>query len=479
MTEILTFSQCLNKVMQKHRLSVANLAILIGRRADLKHILSDDSTHAKRSFLYQKLLESNLFDENDYQQLKNALEVSRLGLEWYRFQQAVDCILKGEMLKSAQIVLTESKQSLPEALAFMNDSEKTEIICFNCCYPSLSSALTSLFQNTDRDIHMEHYLQTTSDWSAAAEYVAVFLPLIFDPRYTSYLRNPLVEMQLPSIGGNMLVIRSVIHNEMIERCFVIANNSTAYELENAASVHFFSFVRKVLRCVAPEPLAIKEAYPHELDFPSLCMTFLSHELNRATYTFSKDLFFQQIPTDIAIAAFLDKGVECDEGLQRVVQRTLSIHEQRYQNQYGKKKHTYHIMTIDGCERFLDTGKTTDHFIGFRAFTPEERKAIFSNMLIAAHENPLFVPLLLKDSAFSHRYNLVCYDKLGVSVDAKDTNYDISNGYRSVFLMHPAFTKQYQKYYMDILVAEKCYSRQKSLALLEDMFERFLQKVGLS
>lgn len=479
MSEVLTFSQCLNQIMQKHRLSVVNLATLIGRRADLKHVLADDATHSKRSTLYQKLLESNLFDEADYLRLEKALEVSRLGVECYRFQQAVDHVLKGEPLQTRHVIATENNQPLSKALAFLNEAEKIEIICFNCCHPSLSAALMPLFQDTARDIHMRHYLQAQGDWSTAAEYVAIFLPLIFDTRYEPYIRNPLSEMQLPSIGGNILLIRSIIRNEIIERCYVIANNQNAFELTNAESSHFFSFVSKVLRNVAPEPLAVKEAYPHELDFPSLCMTFLSHELNRATYSISKDLCFQQIPTDIAVAAFLDKGIDCNEELQRVVQRTLSIHEQRYQNQYRKKKHTYRIMTIEGCERFLDTGKTTDHFIGFRAFAPEERKEIFDNMLIAARENPFFIPLLLKEGHFSHRYNLVCYDKLGVSLDVKDTNYDIDSGYRSVFLMYPAFTKQYQKYYLDILVGEKCYSRQESLSLLEDMYKRFLIRFDLA
>ena len=479
MIETLTFSQCLSKIMQKHRLTVANLATLIGRRADLKRIFTDDANHSKRSFLYQKLLESNLFDEEDYLRLKKALEVSRLGVECYRFQQAIDCVLKGEIIQTNQPIATENNLLLTEAITYLKAAEKIEIICFNCCYHSLTEALQPLFQDTTRNICMRHYLQTPNDWSSAAEYVAIFLSLIFDPRYTPYIRNPLFEMQIPSIGGNMLLIRSEHHNEIKERCFVIANNQTAFELTNAVSSQFFSFVNKVLRNVTPEPLAIKEAYPHKMDFPSLCMTFLSHELNRATYTISSDLCFQQIPTDIAVSAFLDKGVDCDEELQRVVQRTLSIHEQRYQNQYRKKKHTYRIMTVEGCEQFLSTGKTTDHFIGFRAFTPEERKIIFGNMLIAASENPFFIPLLLKDGGFAHRYNLVCYDKLGVSLDVKDTNYDISNGYHSVFLTYPAFTKQYQKYYMDILVGEKCYSRQESYSLLEDMFKRFLARFKLS
>lgn len=208
------------------------------------------------------------------------------------------------------------------------------------------------------------------------------------------------------------------------------------------------------------------------------MTFLSHELNRATYYISSDLCFHQIPTDIALAAFRDKGLTTESETSLVISRTLSIHEQRYQNQYKKRKPTYRIMTQSGCERFLKTGETTDHFIGFRPFSPEERNVVFANMLCAAKENHYFIPLLLKDDHFSHRFNLVCYDRLGISIDAKDTDYDISNGYRSVFLMLPEFTKQYMDYYLNILVAEKCYSRKQSLDMLENMYLDFLKFYNL-
>ena len=134
---------------------------------------------------------------------------------------------------------------------------------------------------------------------------------------------------------------------------------------------------------------------------------------------------------------------------------------------------YHIMTMSGIQRFLNTGMSTDHFIGFRAFTVEERKIIFEEMLKAAEQNRCFIPLLLKNEDFRHQYNLVCYDKLGVSIDAKDTNYDISNGYRSVLLMLPEFTKQYQEYYLDMLVTEKCYSRDESLRMLKSAFDEFV------
>jgi len=475
MMETLTFAQCLEKLMQKHQLSLSSLATMIGSRADLRHILTDDGTANKRALLFEKLRTSQLFDDEDYQQLSLSLEISRLGVERYRFQQAISNILSGMPNGTPQEITTDSGQLLAQRLSAVENAESIEIICFNSCFHSLFNTLSALFRNKNQNIVLRHYVHSNANWNTAAEYVAVVMPVLFDERYQPFLSGDSPNSNVPCLSGNLLIVRAILQNEPTEMLFALADQQTAYEVPNASASHIFAFVSKVLKNAKPQPVPIKEESPYKLDFPSLCMTFLSHELNRSTYSITNDLCFQQTPTSIATDAFRDKGISSDEETTKIISRTLSIHEQRYQNQYRKKKPTYHIMTLLGCKRFLSTGMSTDHFVGFRPFTPEERKIIFENMLKAARQNHNFIPLILKDADFDHRFNLVCYDKLGVSIDAKDTDYDISKGYRSVFLIFPEFTKQYMEYYLNILVGEKCYSRQKSIEMLEELYQAFLSE----
>jgi len=240
----------------------------------------------------------------------------------------------------------------------------------------------------------------------------------------------------------------------------------------------YDFIMNVLKAVRPSPIPLKEPDTPHVDFPSLCMTFLSHELNRATYSLGNDIAFQQIPVDIAIDALRDKALFSPEEITHMIEHTFAIHEQRYQNLFNKKKTTYQIMTLAGCEQFLKTGYSTDHFVGFRAFTPAERQRIFGDMLRLAQENPHFSPLLLKKHAMEYKYNMECYEKLGVSLDVSNTDYDVQKGYRSVFLMYPDFTRQYLEYYLQSLVAEKCYPRARSLQLLQEMYDRFVNENNL-
>jgi len=135
--ETLTFAQSLTKVMQKHQLTATNLSTMIGSRADLKHVLTDDATHAKRCRLFEKLKASQLFDECDYNLLTHSLEISRMGIEQYRFQQAIGEILSGQTPEISQELMTDSGIPLNERLSLLHHAEKVEILCFNSCFHSL------------------------------------------------------------------------------------------------------------------------------------------------------------------------------------------------------------------------------------------------------------------------------------------------------------------------------------------------------
>ena len=100
------------------------------------------------------------------------------------------------------------------------------------------------------------------------------------------------------------------------------------------------------------------------------------------------------------------------------------------------------------------------------------------MLHFAKENRYYVPLLFKDHSFQCKYNLFCYDKLGLTLDKTDTDYDLRKGNRSVFLSFPKFTQQYTQYYQDVLISERCHSPAESLQMLEDLYQEFLEKNSL-
>lgn len=480
MKEVLTFSQCLNLLLHRHGYTQQHVCAALGcLRANLKRVLSEEATEKKRNQLYQALLSSGLFSKDECALLQHALQVSRIGPENYKFCCALEKMLSGQFPHSASEMKLNDHITLQQRLSALQTAESVDIICINSCFPSLVNALLPLFSDSHRTIRMRHYIHADARTHLAASYVFSFFPLLFDNRYLPYGMNLDALADIHSLGGNLMVIKARMGSHFHQFFFCIGNNETAYEMSNANAANSFGFVEMLLSTLSPLPFPLKESSDHNRDFSSLCMSFLSYELNRSTYSISSTLSFQQIPTDIVLAALHDKAAFDEKQLQELTERAAIIHEQRYQNQYNKKKYAYRIMTIAGCRAFLQTGKISDHFFALRAFTPEERKIIFADIIERAKSNVYYIPLLINDPDRHICYNLVACDKLGVVVDAADTDYDLTKGYRTVLLIFPEFTRLYMKHYLGCVISEKCYSREESLHMLEDMYQTFLNQYGLT
>lgn len=478
MTGFMTFSQCLNHLMEKHSLTASSLAALIGVRTGLRRVLANDSTEAMRKLVFSHIIEHNLFTPQERMQLSRSLEISRIGVEHYKFDRIVSGILSGNAVSRAVEMQTTSGVSLRKRLELLNEAHQVEILCINCCFHSMVDALKPLFASPDADISMRHLVVSKAFAKTSADVVSVMFPLLFDRRYTPLNARFPADASIHAVDGNLLLIRYQLENISRQMFFVLTDEYVAHELPCADEADLFGFYSNILHSHTMHLVPMLEDRRRYSDFASLCMTFLSHELNRATYTISNDLCFQQIPSSICVKALRDQAILPPDQQEELIRRTLPIHEQRYQNQFLKKKTTCRIMTVDGCENFLHTGRSSDHFFAFRSLTPPERKLIFREMIAHARSNPYFTLLLIRDPDFHPKYHLVCYDKLGISLDESGTDYNLANGYPAIFLTFPEFTKQFLEYYLHTLVEDKCYSREESLQMLEKMLERFEQQYHL-
>ncbi|MDD6141883.1 MAG: hypothetical protein PUD16_00100 [bacterium] len=481
MTAYMTFAECLNHLMEKHSLTASSLAALIGVRTGLRRVLANDSTEAMRKLVFSHIIEHNLFTPQERMQLSRALEISRTGVENYRFDRTIISLMTGEIRRCETVMQTTSGVTLKKRLEVLQKARNVEILCVNSCFHSMVCAVKPLFDRPEANVSMRHLIISKDYTNATAEVVSVVFPLLFDHRYTPFSIRLTTDTSNFAVSGNLLLIRYQLENSSAshQMFFVLTDGYVAHELSNADATDLFAFYTNILRSHTMKLIPLLEDRNRYSDFSALCMTFLNHELNRATYTISNDICFQQIPSSICVDALRDKAALTPAQTEALIRRALPIHEQRYQNQYKKKKPTYRIMTLEGCRKFLNTGYSSDHFFAFRAFTPEERTRIFAEMLQKAAENPYYSPLLLRDPGFQPRYHLVCYDKLGVSFDEAITDYNIAKGDPSIFLTFPEFTKQFQNYYLQTLVNEKCYSREESLQILERMLHSFISEHQLN
>ena len=474
MAEQYTFSHTLQLLMQQKNISFSQLASATRSRTTLKALLSGTASSSLQERFMMRLSNSGLFSENEIERLSQAThhfspEDQQL------FQKELEGILTGIPFRVPSPMTLQDGTPLKERLEELKAYDHIDVLCLNCCYAAPFNAFSSLFADRSRDISFKHYVHLHFFDSAPAEMVANVFPLLCDRRYQLFALEHVEPISPHPTGGNLLAIRATSNGISSEMFFVCINDELIFENIHASESQLFAFFSSVLEAFVSQPLPLKEPEPANEDLISLSINFLGHELNRATYAFTSDISLHQIPSDIAIAALREKGLFANAHLDELIVRLLPIHEQRHKNFYCKKKPTYSIITIEGCRRFLNTGYTTDHFYGFRAFTREERIAIFSLILENAESNECFIPLLFKNPHPHFRYHIECYEKLGVSFDLRTTNYDIANGYHSVFLMIPEFTQQYLSFYLHTLVKEKCYSAEKSLALLREMYQTYVEK----
>ena len=464
--------------MDRYQFSATSLAAMIGGRTELKRVLANDGTDAYRRVLFEKMKNSRLFSPEDYKLLEDSLKISRIGVERYRFSQQMKQLVEYAAPAEPSLVRLEGGSALNQHLDGIREADKIEIICINCCYPSVIQTLQPLFEAPEREVAMWHIFHTDTLASLPSALFLTAHPLIFDMRYHPYGMKSSSGTTLHTLGGNLLAIRAHYPAKTVQHCYLVLSEETAIEIPNAADSNMFSFIGKVLHFEASALSPLRNVPAKNDDYATLCMNYLSHELNRGTYSVSSDLCFYQTPTDIALAALLENASFPKKNMTSLVERVVAIHEQRYQNYYRKRKDTYQIMSYAGCRRFLETGLFTDHFFGFRSFTPAERKIIFGNMIAFAKENPFYVPLLLKDHDFRFKYHLFCFEKLGVCLDLTDTDYDMRKGHHSVFIDYPEFTQQYTHYYLNALCKEMCHTAEESLHLLEELYDEFLKKYNL-
>ena len=200
MTGFMTFSQCLSHLMEKHSLTVSSLAALIGVRTGLRRVLANDSTDAMRRLVFTHIIERNLFTPHERMQLSRSLEISRIGVEHYKFDRIISGILSGKLNATAAEMQTTSGVPLKKRLEVLKEAHQVEILCVNCCFHSMMEAIKPLFDDPDADITMRHLAISKAFANASADIVAVMFPLLFDRRYIPYNARVPADAPIYAVG---------------------------------------------------------------------------------------------------------------------------------------------------------------------------------------------------------------------------------------------------------------------------------------
>lgn len=182
-----------------------------------------------------------------------------------------------------------------------------------------------------------------------------------------------------------------------------------------------------------------------------------------------DIGLELIHPEIQVAALGDDVF--GSGNQQMVNDLISIERKRYEESASKYQRQCHIVSYDAMQEFVKTGKTADHFYGFRAYTPSERLFILRDIYQRMKESSFFrFWFLLPDVHFTSA-EVVRYEEYGVSILMPNTIYDLNGSHKEIFIRDRTFCDWFSKYFREYLCRHYIHSSAQSIKMMERLIEQ--------
>jgi len=117
------------------------------------------------------------------------------------------------------------------------------------------------------------------------------------------------------------------------------------------------------------------------------------------------------------------------------------------------------------ERFVRTGRTTDHVAGMRPFTAGERRRILEDVIQRCRQSQNFGVYILHSEVKIREMTLTTHEGLGVYMLDSFTQYDVQRGHSEAFIAVPTLAQTLDDFFGDELIGKCTYSKEESLNIL--------------
>ena len=217
----------------------------------------------------------------------------------------------------------------------------------------------------------------------------------------------------------------------------------------------------------------RDSYVHYLQY------LKNMEYNRGCFLIKAEMCLHMIPPDIQLHALQEGPMANYPGLTEALPTLYELEKVRFENNRDKKKHQYYLHTEEGLRHFMETGMESDHFWGFRAFTPEERCTILRGLYERALHSPYVHLYLLKPGLEPVSDEIACYENHGISLLLPNTHYRIGQDHAEVLFRDPAFCRFFSGYFRKWFCQNYAFSEEESLATLHALLRQFAPHSALT
>ena len=196
------------------------------------------------------------------------------------------------------------------------------------------------------------------------------------------------------------------------------------------------------------------------------------EHDHGVFLIKADMCLNMIPAEIQLSALQEGPMSSYPSIGELLAPMYAIEKERFENNRDKKKHQYYLHSYDGLLKFMETGMETDHFWGFRPFTPEERCQILSELYNRAANSPYTHLFLLKPGIHIISGEIGWYEDRGICFLLPHTHYHIDGDHSELIFQDPSFCRFFCGYFRKWICQNYAYSEADSLMMLQDLLEQF-------
>ncbi len=480
MQEAKTFGECLSELMRRKHISVADLTRRVNYRSktSISRILRDEVRYQSIEDFMERLrpIAEWVFTEEEMRLLRGSMEVSRLGRGRYCAYQdiwrLVGCPQEKKIPVTAQGFGTARNGELDELIGFWHTARRLEMVMINSGYESLFARLSQMLESRpEADISIRHYLAIQDSPGMLAGQLGAMMHIFHDPRYQGFYHaqqggGP---DRRQTDAQNLVLVRGEDAEGAYCQIIVMLSEVQCLVYESRKMEDIMPFARQAMEKVLSGALPLKTQYPEQELLEGLIVIsrrYLGCEQDRTIYCLARDICFELIPMEILYDVMFDSVLKGCDPEDAQIQELMRIHRARYRNIHEKRKKTQFIFSYDSLCRFAQSGRTTDHVAGMRAFTPGEREKILKDVADKCRENVYLNVRILRPEVRARGMTLTTYEALGVYLLDSYTQYDVVNGHSEAFMLTPDFAETLEEFFRDELIAKHTYSEAESLEILD-------------
>lgn len=470
---LVDFGTCLAQVLRENGISASEAARRLGykSRNSMFRLLGGQGSHTIMRACVQKLRdcpEMNVSGEQ-LERLGVAMEISRLGLEGYLSNQAMQ-----SMLQPGSDARKESWQD-GGLFAALREGRDVRLTMTGCCDRELITALGRALplRKPGARVCVEHYLFMGGD--EVIESVAAIQPLLYASCYMAWC-------VAPGVFSRELE-RLYRSNRILARW---RDASGAWHVCDATLVGSRELAVMPLTC-GEEPCALEEVLargrsrmtPLRSEFtlthtPQDYLTYTREcaelEHGRAIYTIKLDVPISFIHPAILLRSVRDGFPKQNLGqgaeLEALIAQLWAIHAQRWENYFTKRRPTHTIFSLPEMERFARTGRQSDHFFAMTPYTPQERAAILRHLREQEANNPGFHVYFFEKGYRPPRSEIGLYEGVGTLMAKPDTHYDLHCDHAEVIVTQTEFCRRYKEYFVHDLLEHHVLPPEQTLTELD-------------